>query len=101
MLNYGIAESQDNPFILLGEGLEEELFQDTLHNPNIPEAMNISVNTLGAQFSNFTDLRSIEPMVLFTRPLSTLCDDALDTLILQLRAHFHQAGISMLDGMLW
>ena len=100
LLNYGIAESQDNPFILPGEGLEEESFQDPLHNPNIPETTNNSVDTLGAQLSNFTDLRSIGLTVSFTGPLSTLCDNALDALILQLRAHFRQAGISMLDGML-
>ena len=100
LLNYGIAESQDNPFILPGEGLEEESFQDPLRNPNIPETTNNSVDTLGAQLSNFTDLRSIGLTVSFTGPLLTLCDDVLDTLILQLRAHFRQAGISMLDGML-
>ena len=93
LLNYGIAESQDNPFILPGKGLEEELSQDTLCNPNIPKTMNISINTLGPQLLNSTDLRSIGPLL-------TLRDNALDALILQLRAHFHQAGISMLDRML-
>ena len=91
LLNYGIAESRDNPFSPSAEELEVE---DILLDSNTP------INVSGAQLSNSTDFGPIGPTVSFTGPLSTLCDDALDALILQLRAHFRRAGISMLDGML-
>ena len=70
---------------------------DTLLDPHTAD---IPVNISGPQPSNSTDVGLIGPAVSFTGPLSTLCDDALDTIILQLRAHFRRAGVSMLDGML-
>ena len=100
LLNYGIAESRDNPFSPSAEELEVEETQDILLDPNLPRTTNTPIDVLGAQLSNSTDFGPIGPTVSFTGPLSTLCDDALDALILQLRAHFCRAGISMLDGML-
>ena len=99
-MNYRIAESQDNPFIPFAKKLEVEEPQDILLNPNLPCTTNTSIVILGTQLLNSTDFGPIGPTVSFTRPLSTLCDNVLDALISQLRAHFCQAGISMLHGML-
>ena len=73
LLNYEIAESQDNSFSLFAEELEEELLQDTLLDPNILWTTNMSIDVLGAQLLNSIDLRSIGPMVSFTGCLSTKC----------------------------
>ena len=97
LVNYGIAESQDNPFSPSAEESEDLLEVDTLLDSR---TANIPIDVLGAQPLNSTDVGLIGPVVSFTGPLSTLGDDALDTIILQLRAHFRRAGVSMLDGML-
>lgn len=92
-VHYGIAEAQDSPFRPSIE-LEDLLEVDTLLDP---QNENVHIIQGSARPSNSTD---VGPVVSFTGPLSTLCDEALDAIILQLRAHFCRAGISMLDGML-
>ena len=91
LLAYGIAERQDNPFAVptIDADANEEILQyDDFLNPDIPVPTHIPVDATN------------QPIVSFTGPLSTLSDDAVDNLILQLRSHFRRAGISMLDGML-
>jgi hypothetical protein len=103
LLDYGIAEPQDSPFHLSDPDPEdtEVLDEDDLLDPSLPLPANIQipVNISGASASNSTD-QLTRSAVSFTGPLSTLSNDVLDNLILQLRAHFRRAGISMLDGML-
>ena len=85
-LNYRIAEPQDTPFSPSAEELEVEEPQDILLNLC---TTNTLIDVSGAQLLNSTNFRPIGPTVSFTGPLSTPCDNALDALISQLRAHFH------------
>jgi hypothetical protein len=101
LLDYGIAETQDNPFnpTIEDEEDDETRYEDLL-DPNIPFPGSIPIsNVPDGQSPNSTDQLAL-PVVSFTGPLSTILDVELDTLIQQLRAHFRRAGISMLDGML-
>jgi hypothetical protein len=100
LLEYGIAEPQDNPFDPTIEDEEDDrsLYEDLL-DPNIPLPAGLPIDVPNRQSYNSTDQQAL-PVVSFTGPLSTILDGELDTLIQQLRAHFRRAGISMLDGML-
>lgn len=105
LLDFGIAESQEDPFHANSEAAGDDgqddihlLERDDLLDPNIPFSFNPS-NT-DADLQPSTSDQHSRSVVSYTGPLSTLTDDALDELILQLRSHFHRAGISMLDGML-
>lgn len=113
LLEYGIADSQVNPFVNpfvndnvdAGTTTENENATDDLLDPNLPISPisdqlldNISVTALDATNTGLTS--SHQTLSSFTGPLSTLTDDQLDDLILRLRSHYRRAGISMLDGML-
>lgn len=105
LLEFGIAEPQDNPFPSVPASETDErdeiLQDDDLLDPNVPFPGHLSANEVSSiPFSPSTYNTTSQPVVSFTGPLSTLCDDALDNLISQLRSHFRRAGISMLDGML-
>ena len=101
LLEYGIAEPQDNPFNPTIEDAEDNqiLYEDLLLDPNIPLPADLPIDVPNRQSSNSTDQQAL-PVVSFTGPLSTILDSELDILIQQLRAHFRRAGIGMLDGML-
>lgn len=91
MLEYGIAEPQDSPFAepTADADVSELLDHDDLLDPDLPVPAHMSAINA-----------TIQPVVSYTGPLSTLSDEGLDNLILELRSHFQWAGISMLDGML-
>ena len=94
LLEYRIAEPHDSPFSMPTADINEELLQeDNLLDPNLPILAHIPAFDSN---SSVTTHR----VVSFTGPLSDICDDALDNLIVQLRSHFRRAGLSMLDGML-
>ena len=89
LLDYGIAEPQTNPFA------GSSGTADT--NPEIPDDL---LDPDLATTHIPVDILSDPPVVSFTGPLSTLQDNQLDDLIIQLRSHFSRVGIRMLDGML-
>ena len=105
MLEFGIAEWQNNPFpsapVIETSGNEEILQEDDLLDPNIPSPEHIPAVGISSTLSSPStfDITN-QPVVSFTRPLLTLCNNALDNLISHLRSHFRPAGISMLDSML-
>ena len=102
LLEYGIAEPQENPFLRPSEDVATPLLPDAdLLDPSPPLPNDLTANVLDTRpaLSNASS-STIPTLASFTGPLSTLSDDALDTLISQLRSHFRRAGISMLDGML-
>jgi hypothetical protein len=90
LLEYGIAEPQDNPFqdpateLRDSEG-NDPVRQDSddLLDPNVPHGLENGPETTS-----------------FTAPLSVITDDELDILIQQLHQNYLCAGITMLDGML-
>jgi len=107
LLEYGIADPQENPFRagLEAEEREDEdeafiLQRDDLLDPNISPPSTLPTELQSAAANTLTHNPQNAPVVSFTGPLSTLPDDTLDDLIIRLRSHFHRAGISMLDGML-
>ena len=101
LLEYGIAEPQNNPFPSIDASTHNEILQeDDLLDPNIPLPGHIPTIAVSNMPSSSTLNTTNQPVVSFTGPLSALCNDALDDLILQLHSHFRHAGISMLDGML-
>jgi hypothetical protein len=99
LLEYGIAQPQENPF---SGSIESDtntlLLEDDLLDPNSPIPHGLTANALD-NTSNVSD-STTPTLVSFTGPLSTLSDDMLDNLISQLRSRFRRAGLSMLDGML-
>jgi hypothetical protein len=99
MLDYGLAEPGDNPFLPEGSisldssetGLvsDDDILEPELPLPlTLPQEVVVNATSV-AQYS-----------VSSTAALSTMTDDELDNLLLQLKTHFRRAGITMLDGML-
>ena len=98
MLDYGLAEPGDNPFLPEGSISQDPsetvlvADDDDILEPELPLPLPLPqevVNaTAAAQYSS--------PMA----TLSTMMDGELDNLLLQLKTHFRRAGITMLDGML-
>ena len=100
MLDYGLAEPGDNPFLPEGsESIQDpsetllESDDDDILEPELPLPL-----TLPQEVVNATPVAqySISSMA----SPSTMTDDELDNLLLQLKTHFRRAGITMLDGML-
>jgi hypothetical protein len=107
LLDHGIAEPRRNPFpnvqqqVLLAaetdnlenndcSGEPQEDSEDDLLEPDIPMPPELPEDiTVTATATGST-----------TTAISTLTNEALDSLIMRLRMHNHRAGISMLDGML-
>ena len=112
LLDYGIAESQENPFPIQATQIDSSqdiidsyTHEDDLLDPDLPLPTHLPTNSLFTAVQAPVNPSSVvdghaTPVVSFTGPLSTLTDAELDTLILQLRSHYSRAGISMLDGML-
>ena len=101
LLEYGIAEPQNNPFPSIDAGTHNQILQeDDLLDPNIPLPDHIPTIAVSNTPSSSTLNTTNWPVVSFTGPLSALCNDTLDDLISQLHSHFQCTGISMLDGML-
>lgn len=104
LLEYGIAEPQENPF--RGEpspeqehhsGVDSES-EDDLLDPDLPlpEQLPSDINLLSQQAPS----NAANTVVSYTGPLSGISDEELDNFIARLRAHYRRAGISMLNGML-
>ncbi len=111
MIDYGIALPQPSPFIYYDPQSEHDIIQgpnvgptETEFNQQEIEEDNIlnhtfTIESLDRQFSSDIPQLTQAPSPLRTG-LSSLSEDQLDHHILQLRAHYTQAGITMLDGML-
>jgi hypothetical protein len=101
LLEHGIAQPQENPFLRSSEDNASALLsEDDLLDPGLPNHHNPAANVFNTNTVSNTPNNTAPTLVSFTGPLSTLSDDELDDLIIQLRSHFRRAGISMLDGML-
>ena len=102
LLEYGIAQPQENPFLRPSEvNTTHVLPDDDLLDPSPPLPNNLAPDILGTSSAlSSTSGSTIPTLVSFTGPLSMLSDSELDNLICQLHSHFRRAGISMLDGML-
>ena len=105
LLDYGIAEPQDAPFIstptggLFGSTSEP----DELLNPDIPlpDSLPTDIQDLSMPDTALDNPNmDAPPTTSFTGPLSGMTDTELDDILLCLRSHYQCAGISMLDGML-
>ena len=100
MLDYGLAEPGDNPFLpesSISESPDpsesvttQMLVSDDILEPELPLPL-----TLPQEVINATPVAQSS-----TATLSTMTDGQLDNLLLHLRTHFRRAGITMLDGML-
>jgi hypothetical protein len=99
MLDYGLAEPGDNPFLPEGSILQDPSEtvvvsdDDDILEPELPVPL-----TLPQEVVNATPVAQYS-MSSMASP-STMTDDELDNLLLQLKTHFRRAGITMLDGML-
>ena len=100
MLDYGLAEPGDNPFLPEGSISPDPLTSETvlvsdddILEPELPLPL-----TLPQEVVNATSFAQYS--MSSTATLSTMTDDQLDNLLLQLKTHFRRAGITMLDGML-
>jgi len=111
LIDYGIAVPQPSPFIYYDPQSEHDIIQgpnvgptETEFNQQEIEEDNIlnhtfTIESLDRQFSSDIPQLTQAPSPLRTG-LSSLSEDQLDHHILQLRAHYTRAGITMLDGML-
>jgi hypothetical protein len=86
LLEHGIAEPQEQPFMLsveysTGTDGGDILDPDGTVDP-APQSIQDTIITS------------------YTGPLSQISDGDLDTLLIRLRRHFRRAGVTMLDGML-
>jgi hypothetical protein len=99
MLDYGLAEPGDNPFLPEGsislDPSETVLVSDDddILEPELPLPLTLPQEVVNATAVAQYSMSS-------TATLSTMTDDQLDNLLLQLKTHFRRAGITMLDGML-
>ena len=89
-MDYGIAEPQDAPFISTSSGTSSDDSSDDLLDPEIPLPGSLP-----------SDIEDVKIPLSFTGPLSGMTDGELNNILLHLHSHYQQAGISMLDGMLW
>ena len=104
MLDYGLAEPGDNPFSPEGStSLDQSETvvlvsdNDDILEPELPLPLTLPQEVVDASATTVT----VAPYsVSSTATLSTMTDDQLDNLLLQLKTHFRRAGITMLDGML-
>ena len=88
LMDYGIVEPQEAPFISTSTGTSSDDSSDDLLDPKIPPPGNLSPT-----------IEDQTPLS-FTGPLSGMIDGELDNILLHLCSHYWCAGISMLDGML-
>ncbi|KAG6815076.1 hypothetical protein H0H93_011046 [Arthromyces matolae] len=110
LLALGISQPQAQPHVLSNEyreahATDEEDGQDDLLDPpleevfpDIPDAVDLTDNPAPHTYQSSPS--SIPIITSYTRPVSTLTDEELDTLILGIRQHLRQAGLSILNGML-
>ncbi|KAF8190048.1 hypothetical protein K438DRAFT_1971529 [Mycena galopus ATCC 62051] len=97
LLEYGIAEPQHSPFNqpdALSASINADPTNDDILDPNLP----IPSGDFPAKVEELA--ASSQPTASFTGPMSDISDDDLDMLLLHLRTHYQQAGLSMLNGML-
>lgn len=102
ILDYGLAEPGNNPFLPEGsldpdpsETQTVLVSDDDILEPELPLPL-----TLPQEVVNATPVAQSSISSMATSTLSTMTDDQLDNLLLQLKTHFRRAGITMLDGML-
>ena len=100
MLDYGLAESGDNPFLPEGS-ISSELSESVLvsDDDDILEPELPFPHALPQEVVDATPV--VQDPTSSTATLSTMTDDQLDDLLLRLKTHFRRAGVTMLDGMLW
>ena len=102
MLDYGLVEPGDNPF--LPEGSVSPDPSDTVlmssDDDDILEPEFLLPLSLPQEVVNATSVAQYSTLASSTAILSTMTDEQLDNLLLQLKTHFRRAGITMLDGML-
>jgi hypothetical protein len=101
MLDYGLAEPGDSPFlpedsISLDPLASETVLVSLADNDDILEPELPLPLTLPQEVVNATPFAQYS--MSSTATLSTMTDDQLDNLLLQLKTHFRRAGITMLDG---
>ena len=99
MLDHGLAEPGDNPFLPEGP-ISSELSESALvsDDDDILEPELALPHTLPQEVVDATPV--VQGSTSSTATLSTMTDDQLDVLLLRLKTHFRRAGITMLDGML-
>lgn len=106
LLEYGIAQPQQNPFPSAVPEIEGDipaLEEDNLLDPDFPAPERIPddvVTGFAVNQQSTSNHDSARTVVSYTGPLSTISDEELDELISRLRTHYRRAGITMLDGML-
>jgi hypothetical protein len=100
MLDYGLAEPGNNPFLPESSISELSLAAPVLvsDNDDILEPELPLPSTLPQEVVDATPVA--QHSASSTATVSTITDDQLDHLLLQLKTHFRRAGITMLDGML-
>ncbi|KAI0055053.1 hypothetical protein BV25DRAFT_1766853, partial [Artomyces pyxidatus] len=100
LLDYGLSQPQMNPFPARVHQ-EQVVLQEFLQGDDIlldPEGT--ASGKLSLIFALQPDLLFLAAVTSFTGPLTVIEDDQLDAAVLDIRAHFPRAGISMVNGML-
>lgn len=103
LLEYGIAQPQENPFSPPVSETESEtpiLEEDDLLDPNLPVPQHLSDVSIESEATQGLSSNRAPILASSTGRLSSISDEELDDLTLRLRAHYRRAGISMLYGML-
>lgn len=101
LIEYGIAEPQDNPFPIWETSENERIDSEGSHPVQQDDFLDPSLSPTDLPDNVFyTNPNNVPPTMSFTGPLSTLTNDELDILIQRLREHYGRAGVTMIDGML-
>jgi len=102
LLEYGIAEPQENPFVVdlpAADSGDASSERDDILDPDIPLPHTLPSNIPSADPTPKPTSSSSMPAS-FTGPLSVISDTQLNDIILCLCSHYHCTGLSMMDGML-
>ena len=97
LLDYRIAKPQEAPFTSTPTETDSDDILDDFLDPNIVIPSNLPAYIQVDIQSNIVKWSTTS----FTGLLSVMTDKELDGAILHLHSHYQQAGITMLNGMLW
>ena len=97
LLDYRIAKPQEAPFTSTPTETDSDNISDNFLDPNIVIPSNWPAYIRVDIQSNIIEQSTTSLM----GPLSVITDEEFNGAILHLRSHYQQAGITMLNGMLW
>ena len=101
LLSYGIAQEQSDPFVFHKDNPVDSSSESEIGHTGLDFLLDPPDQIPFQDATSLTESQQPQPhIVSYTGPISSMTDDQLDNLILQLRQTFVRAGTTMLHGML-